>query len=324
MSEEAGTIFAGGGPEDPVTDALAFGEAVHHRRVTRKTPGKTPGTSRTETSYYKNGQRHRTVTTRRPIESDSGGTETETVRIGPYNPPAAQGDGSQPGKQAQSASGPSMPNINIGGGTSYHRWVIAEFIACVILTGATPLLSTPKDAQGNDVAAGSDILFGADALVRLSALSAVFFILGLLANHEKSGKFAAAFGGLITTALLINTSPDFWTKIGSMFSGQVGSGQQKAESGGSSGGSGSGSGGSGANTLSGEAAKLATEEANKIFPGLGNFLAANEESAAEVYAGGRLAAALLSGNAEAIKNAANSLGSHFRQTVSDIAGFLGL
>jgi hypothetical protein len=86
----------------------------------------------------------------------------------------------------------------------------------------TPLLDKPKTAEGDTVETGA-ALFGADALLRLSAICVVFLILSLMANHEKSGKFAAAFGGLILAGLLVHTSPAIWSKAGSIFGGHVGS-----------------------------------------------------------------------------------------------------
>jgi hypothetical protein len=140
-------------------------------------------------------------------------------------PPAASGNGASPQRQSSSAGGPSpQPSQK-----TYHRWVMAEFVGCIVLVGVTPLLNEPKDADGNAVAT-QDVLFGADALIRLSALCVVFFILSLLSNHEKSGKFAAAFGGLIMTGILINTSPTLWKKMGSLFGGDVGSGTQPQQS----------------------------------------------------------------------------------------------
>jgi hypothetical protein len=152
-----------------------------------------------------------------------------------FAPPAAQGNGSQPGnkQQSQSASGPT---ITFAGQTTYHRWVMAEFIGCVVLTGMTPLLDEPKDVEGQGITTQA-ALFGADALLRLTALCVVFFILALLSNHEKSGKFAASFGGLITAGILVNTSPALWRRLGAIFGGEVGSGkqpEQKATSGGKS------------------------------------------------------------------------------------------
>ena len=146
-----------------------------------------------------------------------------TARENP--PPAPAGNGQNPKQQSQSASGPSGFQIK-----SYHRWVMAEFIACVVLVGLTPLIKNPQDAEGNDLAP-EDALFGAKALIRITALSVVFVILALLSNNEKSGKFASAFGGLVLAGVLINTSPDIWTKIGSLFGGNVGSGKQPAQSG---------------------------------------------------------------------------------------------
>lgn len=143
-------------------------------------------------------------------------------------PPILAGNPTQPQRQSQSqsAGGPSIT----GPAKTYHRWVMAEFIGCIALTGLTPLITQPKDAEGNDVN-NTDAMFGAEALIRLTALCVVFFILALLANHEKSGKFAAAFGGLILAGLLINTDPTIWTKIGSLFTGNVGTGQQPTQTG---------------------------------------------------------------------------------------------
>jgi hypothetical protein len=141
-------------------------------------------------------------------------------------PPVFAGNPSNPQRQSQSqsAGGPTIT----GPAKTYHRWVMAEFIGCIVLTGLTPLITQPKDAEGNDIS-GTDAMFGAEALIRLTALCVVFFILALLANHEKSGKFAAAFGGLILAGLLVNTDPTIWAKIGSLFKGNVGTGQQPTQ-----------------------------------------------------------------------------------------------
>lgn len=58
------------------------------------------------------------------------------------------------------------------------------------------------------------------ALLRLSALTAVFFVLALVASGENSGKFAAAFGGLIDVAILFDATKSGTIKnVGSVFSG---------------------------------------------------------------------------------------------------------
>lgn len=230
-------IIAGGGPEDPVGDAFAARQVLRERRTTRKTPGRYPGTTRTETTTQRGGQTHRRVTTRSPIESDSGGTQIETFTYGPPAPSSGNngspsGNGSSPGNQgqSQSASGPSILGGSALKGNTYHRWVMAEFVACIVIIAVTPLIGTPKNADGTEVDTSTkNILFGADSLVRMSAVCFAFFILSLLANGEKSGKFAAAFGGLITAGLLVNTPSDFWTKIGSLFGGGVGSGTQSEQ-----------------------------------------------------------------------------------------------
>lgn len=92
--------------------------------------------------------------------------------------------------------------------------VLAEFIISVIIVGASPFLiprsNATKTAEKVSIEAGtvtlSPIFFAADDLVRLSAVSLVFFILALMANGEKSSKFAAAFGGLVTMGLLLNAA----------------------------------------------------------------------------------------------------------------------
>lgn len=43
-------------------------------------------------------------------------------------------------------------------------------------------------------------------LLRLSALTGVFFVLSLVASGQNSGRFAAAFGGLIDVAVLFDAS----------------------------------------------------------------------------------------------------------------------
>lgn len=159
------------------------------------------------------------------VEGEIVGSPSQYRNAREVSPPATAGNGSNPQRQSQSAGGPSAQPSQ----KTYHRWVMAEFVGCIVLVGLTPLLNEPKDANGQP-AATADVLFGADALVRLSALCVVFFILSLLSNQEKSGKFAAAFGGLIMTGILVNTSPAMWKQIGSLFGGDVGSGTQPQQS----------------------------------------------------------------------------------------------
>lgn len=104
---------------------------------------------------------------------------------------------------------------------NWHRWVMAEFIVCVVLAGASPFLSPGGKAgsllagvdKTDDIPAGVSL---AKPLVRLTALCVLFFVLSLVATGEKSGKIAAAFGGLVTLGLAFNSLPEFVT-VGAMF-----------------------------------------------------------------------------------------------------------
>lgn len=103
----------------------------------------------------------------------------------------------------------------------YHRIVIAEFIATIIIIGMSPFLiprtSASDDPETEAKAAVRDLALSAP-LVRLTAACAVFFVLALLSTGQKTGRIAAAFGGLITLGTLINAT-DMWTAVGQVFAG---------------------------------------------------------------------------------------------------------
>lgn len=85
---------------------------------------------------------------------------------------------------------------------TYHRIILAEFVVCVVLIAASPVLG-PRP-QGS-TAAGPVSL--AAPLVRLTAVCVVFFVLALMGAGARSGKAAAAFGGLVTLGTLLNATP---------------------------------------------------------------------------------------------------------------------
>jgi hypothetical protein len=94
----------------------------------------------------------------------------------------------------------SLDPTEISLGVGWHRVVMAEFIAAIFVIVFAPIL-TPDSAQG-----GSKGFFRAADIVRMTAVCLVFFILALLANGQKLGKVAAAFGGLVLTGVIYNNA----------------------------------------------------------------------------------------------------------------------
>jgi len=88
----------------------------------------------------------------------------------------------------------------IGPQNTYQRWIVAEFLACVAIIATAPFL-TPRSST-EDVSAPSL----AGPLQPLSAVCIVFFVLALAAGGPRSGRIAAAFGGLVTLAALLHAT----------------------------------------------------------------------------------------------------------------------
>jgi hypothetical protein len=133
-----------------------------------------------------------------------GGTRTATFqgRGGTYmagTAPGRQVRYQSPSGQRVSARVPGLPP-----GT-YHRIVLAEFAACVILVGASPVL-TPRTKQSGTAEIVDATASLAAPLVRLTAVCVVFFVLALMATGPRSGKAAAAFGGLVLLGTLLNAT----------------------------------------------------------------------------------------------------------------------
>lgn len=99
-----------------------------------------------------------------------------------------------------------MPKYSgIKGSGAAHKIVIAEFILCIVLIGAAPILVRPP---GKD-SGGKAHLYVANDFLRLTATCLLFFVLALLANEPRSAKFAAAFGGLVTLGAVYNANKAF-------------------------------------------------------------------------------------------------------------------
>jgi hypothetical protein len=112
---------------------------------------------------------------------------------------------------------------------TYHRVILAEFAACVVLIAAAPVL-TPRTRQsgGQEIADATASLAG--PLVRLTAVCILFFVLALMASGPRSGKAAAAFGGLVVLGALLNAT-DMLTALAKAFTGAA-TGSSASSSGG--------------------------------------------------------------------------------------------
>lgn len=86
-----------------------------------------------------------------------------------------------------------------------RRLVVAEFLICMIVIALSPVTDKRKN-EGP-----------ATHMRRLSAVMAVFLVLGLLSGAGRgAGKFAAGFGGLVSAAILLSNR-DLFMKIGDVF-----------------------------------------------------------------------------------------------------------
>lgn len=87
-----------------------------------------------------------------------------------------------------------------------RRIVVAEFLICMVIVALSPLTDKKKNE-------------GPTAFMRrMTAIMALFFILGLIsAAGRGAGKFAAGLGGLVTVALAVSDR-DLFTKVADLFS----------------------------------------------------------------------------------------------------------
>lgn len=100
------------------------------------------------------------------------------------------------------------PDLTSG---TWHRWIMAEFVVCIVLTGASPFLQ-----PGGPAAKVTKVDSLAGPMIRLTAVSVLFFVLAIAGSGPRSGKVAAAFGGLVTLGLIFNALPQIAT-AGAMF-----------------------------------------------------------------------------------------------------------
>jgi hypothetical protein len=105
---------------------------------------------------------------------------------------AAGGAAAQPRRQSQPRQRAAPKSQKISR-TNYQPIILMEFVACILLTAATPI-ATKKGQQGLSPYAGKDI-------VKLSAITVTYLILAMLSVGGRGpGRLAAWFGGLILLA----------------------------------------------------------------------------------------------------------------------------
>ena len=107
------------------------------------------------------------------------------------------------GKPAPSKGAPApfkrfKPALLTDAGGGARKTIVAEFALCILLIGITPVVMRKPDKDGH--------LYVPNDIVRLSAVSLLFFVLALMANGPRSAKVAATFGALVTLGTTFNAA----------------------------------------------------------------------------------------------------------------------
>lgn len=174
----------------------------------------------------------RTVIQGRVVETHQENVDRIFGRRPPANPATGRVTGASPAPapaRAAPAAGagtsapPAAPDddkggVRLPGRKSYTRVVMAEFAVTVILIAASPILTSRKSGAAGDAASAVAGVSLAGPLVRLTAAVIVFFALALMSTGEKSGKFAAALGGLVMLGTALNAS-DMFGALANAFGG---------------------------------------------------------------------------------------------------------
>lgn len=128
-----------------------------------------------------------TLTKVRPIGAKAPPVSKGQVASGAANAGLSYSAGKRGGRAgARSASTGSAPG-------SAQRILIAELLVCVIVLALSPLSSPEGSVSAKDW------------MKRGTAVAALFIILGMVANvGPRSGRVAAAFGGIVALVLLID------------------------------------------------------------------------------------------------------------------------
>ncbi len=207
IAEGASTAAAGSGAAAGTgAGARAAGSGTRApRNVSR---GTRSGTKRkTPTKRTTQGPARQTSGTPSPARSTSSRPKQRSES-------PADDEAARTWRQRTAEAPPPTSFVTGGSGATYRRIILAEFAACVLLVGASPFLKPrSKDQTAAEVAAQLTL---AQPMARLTAVCITFFILALLSNGPRSGRIAAAFGGLVTVGTLVNAT-DVATGLTMMF-----------------------------------------------------------------------------------------------------------
>lgn len=124
----------------------------------------------------------------------------------PSSSSSSSSGGTSPKPASRGPSGPSGPSLGsalgVVGPTHYVGALAVEYVACMLMVGMTPFFASESTA--NPGQAGTH----AHVLLRLTAITLVFMVLGMLSNGRSSGKIAAAFGLLVTLGVAFHSTTE--------------------------------------------------------------------------------------------------------------------
>lgn len=170
-AKAAGTVAIGGGPEDPVTDAIAIGQLTGSAGTPKKKGA--------------------------PADSGGGEDTKAPAKSTPEKPSKPAAD--KPAKSAP--GGPAKPGRKgraLGWAWSDNRRLLtAEFVACVAVLFLGTLVSPPDSKHDVE-----------RAMIKGSALAGTFFLLALVSSGGKTPARVANAIGTLITATYVLTSAD--------------------------------------------------------------------------------------------------------------------
>ena len=159
----------------------------------------------------------------RPAGPPPRKTVNATPVAGPPPPPrggtggagGGGGGGRAGGQRAARQAAPARQRVEIvqvtgGTGGSAHKIILAEYLAVMIILFATEILGpvgTGSKAPTGENAVEAQSKTFSGILIRMTAASILYFVLALSASGERSGKMAAALGGLVALGAMLNAGP---------------------------------------------------------------------------------------------------------------------
>lgn len=123
---------------------------------------------------------------------------------------AARPAGRQQGTRQAAPRRQEIRIVQAGGGGGAHKIILAEYLAVMIILFATEILGpvgTGSKAPTGENAVEAQSKTYSGILIRMTAASILYFVLALSASGERSGKMAAALGGLVALGAMLNAGP---------------------------------------------------------------------------------------------------------------------